>query len=69
MNIPYIDTYINKIDNIESVLANKNIEVKKDGPYMLLKYGITADFSDAVLTIKSQMQQKLIGLPHECRRK
>lgn len=49
MNIPYIDTYINKIDNIESILANKNIEVKKDGPYMLLKYGITADFSDAVV--------------------
>lgn len=49
MNIPYIDTYINKVDNIESILANKNIEVKKDGPYMLLKYGITADFSDAVV--------------------
>lgn len=49
MNIPYIDTYINKVGNIESILANKNIEVKKDGPYMLLKYGITADFSDAVV--------------------
>ena len=49
MNIPYLDTYINKTDNIELVLANKNIEVKKDGPYMLLKYGITADFSDAVV--------------------
>lgn len=45
----YIDSYVNKTADIEAVLANKNIEVKKDGNYMLLKYGIMADFSDPIV--------------------
>ena len=44
-----IDSYINKINDIESVLTNKQIEVKKEGNYILLKYGIMADFSDPIV--------------------
>ena len=45
----HIDDFMNNTLDAESVLAEKNIEVKKDGCYTLLKYGIAADFSDPIV--------------------
>ena len=45
----FIDDFMNNVNDVESVLAEKQIEVKKDGCYVLLKYGITANFSDPIV--------------------
>lgn len=44
-----IDDYINKVNNWEDNLKKKNIEIRKDRTYTLLKYGVMADFSDPIV--------------------
>lgn len=44
-----IDDYINNVNNWEYNLEKKNIEIKKYKNYILLKYGIMADFSDPIV--------------------
>ena len=44
-----IDVFMNNTNNVESILENKKIDIKKDKNYVLLKYDIFANFSDAIV--------------------
>ena len=44
-----IDNFINNTKDWETIITKKNVDIRKDKDYILLKYDILADFSDDIV--------------------